>query len=477
MEKKWYDNALMVNRDPNWYQHMDISSAEACRASIETYFSQYEGHVTDVLIGLLEQTAMVPSKAFMWRGEKYLQKEENGISVDYTERLEKLYKCFAEYHIDAVQIFIDQIRKLGIRPWITLRMNDAHFGSDPTSFLRSDLYYRAQAEGGMIGSEYGYYAHVFNFRYEPYRKALLGYIAELLEKYDIFGFEMDFMREIHCFDYKHDTGIQEVMLDFVREVRALTDAAGKRLGHDVKVSIRTNRSVQDTYEFGFDIKSMVEEGLVDLVVPSARWSPTDSAIPIAEWKALFGDKVGIIAGLETNNVKSATMFAKHTKAHVAAYFSQGADGFYLNNHEYYTDRNRETWTISRDNCFECYREFVVTCQDCFADPNRRYKPLPLTVDGCAELPLGVGKLKSNDSVTVVIDFDGDAMPTLQIGEQIYVGKAVAALEERRGDRSICFTDHQPIAFDIGGVETENDLLLSFVGNGTVFYVCLQIDAK
>lgn len=53
VQKKWYDNAVMVNRDPNWYGAAEGETAEECRASLENYLSKYEGAVTDVLIGAL----------------------------------------------------------------------------------------------------------------------------------------------------------------------------------------------------------------------------------------------------------------------------------------------------------------------------------------------------------------------------------------------------------------------------------------
>jgi len=73
--KKWFDSAVMVNRDPNRYGGIDGSSAEACRKSMENVFSAYCGKITDVCLCVLEQTYMIPSKYITWRGEKYLQKK------------------------------------------------------------------------------------------------------------------------------------------------------------------------------------------------------------------------------------------------------------------------------------------------------------------------------------------------------------------------------------------------------------------
>ena len=479
-DEKWYHNALMVNRDPCWYWYaIDDSSAEACRKSVENYFSLYEGAITDICLCVFEQSSLIPSDAFHWRGEKYFWKKENGIDVDYTNTpIKNLYKCFAEYKVDAVQIFIDCMKKLGIRPWISLRMNDAHFNADATSFLHSEMFYEEVAAGHVIGEKYGYYGKCFDFKYPRYKNALLKYIEEVVGKYDMFGFEIDFMRECHCFDYKNDPECHKIMTEYIREIRKIVRKAEERVGHDIKVSLRTCRSPRDAKAFGFDVKTLVDEGLIDVVIPAPRWSPTDSGIPIREWRELLGDDFPVVAGIEASLLKLTTNQPENSKAYAASFYAQGADGLYFHNHEYYNDHNRAVWKITRENCLEGYREFVVLPQDMAAYDEWRYKPLPLNVDGSADLPLELGRIKADDTVKVVIDFSGDELPTLDVGgvagvvptdaEHITVGS---------GDKAIDFTPNKALEFDISGVSTECPLTLTFNGKGTVNYVTIRIDAK
>ncbi len=482
--KKWYTDALMINRDPNWYGAMDITSKETCIKSITDYFMQYEGAITDVLLGVHEQTTMVPSESFMWRGEKYLQKMENGQPVDYSENaVKKLYYCFKEYGVDAVQIFIDCMHKLGIRPWLTLRMNDCHFGGHPTSFLHSDLFYEELNAGHIIGTEKygGWYGYCRDFTYPKYRTALLGYIKELVNKYDMFGLELDFMRSVKCFDYLANPECYKIMTEYIREIKALVTAAEKRVGHKIYISIRTCSNIADAKEFGFDIKTYVEEGLVDVVVPTAYYSPTDSGMPIAEWREALGDDVALIAGIESNSIKSYTQTLEHSKAHAAAFYADGADGIYYNNHEYYTERNRESWTLTRENCTEGHREFVVTFNSTPARPEKQYKPLPIMLDGEAELPLRVGKIKAEDAVKLIIDFDGEEYPAVSVGDKKDIKAEaiepyIAFKGSNKGER-LPVTEFQALAYDISGVSTDNPITLKFSGKGKILYVNLVIDAK
>ena len=471
-EKKWYDNAVMVNRDPNWVGFTTKEDGESV-------FSFFGGAaITDIMLGVLEQTTMVPSEHLTWRGAKFLQKLENGKEVNYPQ-MEGLYRAYTECGVDGVQIFIDQMHKLGIRPWLSFRMNDAHFGDDETSFLRSDMFYEEQDAGHLTGKRYGYYGHLFDFRYPRYRNAVLGYIKELLNKYDIFGIELDFMREIICFDYlAHPEGIQEIILNYMREIKEYVTGIEKRVGHDIKISIRTCREPDDAYTFGFDIKTMVDEGLVDVVVVTPRWSPTDSALPIGKWRKLLGDDVAIIAGIETNNVKNTFNTAENSKAYAAAFYAEGADGIYYNNHEYNRPRNREAWKVNRESCLEGRRDFVVTSQDCAAYTAQRYAPLPMTFKGHGVIPLNIGKVKATDKVTLLIDYEGENIPEADI-LRVHNGNGTVVeplvVESRNGDVNV--TEHTPVQYDMSGFETEGHIAIDFRGRGTIHYIRLTIDAK
>ena len=481
-EKKWYDNAVMVNRDPNWYGATRGANAEECRANFESYLSKYEGAITDVLIGVLEQTTIIPSKYLMWRGEKAIQKTENGVPVDYSNMMH-LYKAYAEYGVDGVQIFIEQMNKLGIRPWITLRMNDVHFGGDETAFLRPDIYYEAKAAGEMVGRDYAYYATAHNFKYPRYRTALLGFIGEILEKYDMFGLELDFMRDIYCFDYLGDPdGIQEIMLDFMREVKRMALEAEKRIGHDLKISIRTCRDPEDAYIFGFDIKKMADEGLIDVVVATPRWGSTDSGIPIRKWKKLLGDSVAIIGGIEILNgypAARAINSPENAKAYAAAFYEQGADGIYFNNHEYYTDHNRASWRVNRESCYEGRRDFVVTYQDCAPYMTMAYKPLPHRILVNTAFPLEIGKVKSTDKVTLLLDHEGEGTPVAYVnGMMADNGKEVEpVMLPAPQEKTVNVTPHKALEYDLSGFETDGKISLYFTGKGYIHYIRISIESK
>ncbi len=478
-DKKWYENMVMINRDPNWYGRINGSSKEDCKTSLSKFFSLYkDSGLTDVAIGVLEQTTIIPSKHLMWRGLKFLQTKENGKEVSYPDS-EDLYNCYEKYNVDAIQIFIDRMNDFGIRPWISVRTNDVHFGDVNTpSFLRPDLFYEEYKAGRMIGEEYGYFATAYDFKYPNYREALFGFICEILEKYDIFGFELDFMREIRCFDYLHEPECYKIMTDFVKRVHEKIVEASERVGHEIKLSIRICRDPEDALAFGFDIKTMVDEGYLDLVVVTPRWSAADSDMPIEKWKALLGEDFPILAGIETLCVNSTKSTIFNSKAYAAEYYARGADGIYYNNHENYNMQNCLCWKVNRESCLVGRREFVVGWQDTFAYNDRKYKPLPMSFESTADLPINVGLVKAVDKVSVVINYQGDAAPILKINGTAYEGNVnVNNILATQGIKDVVMTPDTAIAYYISGIYTDGPLNLTFEGSGTITYVTVIIDAK
>ena len=243
-------------------------------------------HVSDILFDVFCQFSATESRFFTTAVEKYLQTEEDGHPVDYKDYFKGSYAAFVTSGLDPYQVWIERSRQLGMRPWLSFRMNDCHCPAEETCFLRPDFFYEARREGLVMGDEYGYFRYTFNYRHEKVRRLFLDYIEEQLWRYDVDGVELDFMREIICFDYLHDDMEEcaRLMTDFVRSVRALTRRRAKEVGHPVSLCVRLTRDVEKSLVFGFDAKTWAKEGLVDVIVPSPRWAWSDSTIPVAEWQ-------------------------------------------------------------------------------------------------------------------------------------------------------------------------------------------------
>ncbi len=479
--KKWYDNMVMINHDPNWHVGEACSSRDEAISFYENTFNKYDyaETVTDVALCVLEQTSIIPSKHLMWRGSKYLQKKENGKDVDYT-RLKGLYRCYEEFNVDGVEIFIEEMKKLNIRPWITVRTNDAHCG-DPNvpAFLRPDLFYEEYEAGHLLGKEYGWYQGAYNFRTSKYPELLLKYIEEVLDKYDIFGFELDFMRFQYCFDFREHPDCHPIMTEFMRKAHKIVEKASERVGHKIQLALRTCRDIDDALVYGFDVETIVKEGLIDLLIIAPNWGATDSDMPIDKWRELIGD-FPLIIGMETLCMQPVFSTSYNSKAFAASYYAGGADGIYFNNHMDFTTRNVECWAIDRESCLKGRREFVVTWNDTWIYREKRYKPLPTDIEGSKELPIKVGPINSEDKVVLTINYQGDKIPTLIIDGKKYEGNDkvnYVTARAQSGGKEHILTPDTPVSYYLNGISTDNKLNLIFEGEGTITYVSLAIDSK
>ena len=473
---KWYYDALMVNRDPDWVFALNKVPAEKARQTVLDYFGAFTGYgITDLALCVYEQSSVVPCGSLLWRGDKYLMKEEKGIPVDYSG-LEGIYRYYREYDIDPVEVYLSVMKDHGIRPWIAFRMNDAHENSAPVVYLRDQEFFDKAAENGwMIGEEYGYYAHNYNFAAEPVRKRMLDYIAEIAGRYDAFGFELDFMREIYCFDFRHDHACCETMTGFIRDVRKILNDIGAKRGHDIKLSVRLARSAKEAKGYGFDAAGWAKERLVDVIVPTARWECTDSGIPVKEWREVLGDEVALIPGVETRFLKSTAIFPEISKAYAAAWYAEGADGFYLNNHDYTAvERNIRSYDIHRKTALEGLRRYVVTYQD-ITSLGELWHPLPMAIPG--SISVSVGPITKDSKAKLIIDFDGDTPPAVTVnGVSLHgpkAGKPFVRPDVSDPSRDVYITEN-PLSYDMNGIVTDGQLDIVFDTAGTVKYIEVSI---
>ena len=291
--------------------------------------------VTDVLFCVFCQIAGYDSAVFTDYADKYEQKTENGEAVDYRGRYAGLYALHKTYGLDPYAIWIDRTRKMGKKAWVSVRMNDCHFNFQKTSFLRSNFFYEAKANGWTVGDKYGYFGNCFDYAFPQVREKMLSLIEEVLAVYDADGLELDFMREIFCFDCQSaDHGeIVRIMRGFLRDVRALVDKAAEKRGHAILLGLRVGRDVEQCERYGFDLTAL--DGLIDVVVPSPRWSQSDNQIPIAEWKRALPHTL-ILGCIDTlaseQHGAQAHMTAALTRGSAILFLAQGADDIYLYNY-------------------------------------------------------------------------------------------------------------------------------------------------
>lgn len=370
--------------------------------------------VTDLFFNIFGQTSDTPTEIMSFRGDTYLQTEQNGKPVD-NSMWQGFHDIYYDYGIDLFELWFAKCRQEGMNPWMSFRMNDCHLPYDETSFLRGNLFYTAKENGWMLGEQYGYYQICLDYSVPEVRRLMLDYIREQVLRYDVYGIELDWLREIFCFDYKDSDSneICGIMNGFMRDVNAIVREAEEKWGHDIKISARLTRDIEQNYVYGFDAKTWAKEKLVDSITVTPRWSTCDSAMPINYWKTELPG-IEIYAGIETlvnvsNDMSNAT--PEVVNGYMAQYLTAGADGIYLFNYMKSSPEDSRSDIVfnsfsSVEEVINSNRRHIVTWQDMAPDGYEPYHPLdkdifynkPYTID------VEIGYVPEGSNATIKLGF-------------------------------------------------------------------------
>ncbi|PWM47548.1 MAG: hypothetical protein DBX47_00500 [Clostridiales bacterium] len=398
----------------------------------EFIYQYKDTQITDYLINLNYMLSLAPSKVMMSYAEKHYQKVENGKDVDYSDNI--YYKCFIENGYDVFAHWIQLLREINIRPWLSFRMNDCHDSFADQSFMLDD-YFHEHKELRRVSHHKPteYYDNCFDFGKKPVRDKMYNYIQECLERYDVDGIDLDFMREQFCFSIGGEYAGRGVMINYIREIKELVDRFAKIRNKNIEISIRIPQDPTDCFYEGFDVVTMAKEKLIDVIVPSPRWCPTDNDLPIEFWKNILSPyNVELAAGLELilQTCTGGELFwlQTHETAMAAAYqyLSAGADCIYFFNfmRTNATDFNDPSNEVMYQDLFKwdnyqhlfrnagdkessqkCIRRHIPTFHDTVPAWRERYKPFPAVCNDpnkYLQVRARTGNILPTDKVKIVL---------------------------------------------------------------------------
>jgi hypothetical protein len=335
--------------------------------------------------------------------------------------------------IDYPARVIERCRHDKISPWISLRMNDCHCNDIPDhpfhgSFWKKNPQFRRQNVSG-------YFATCLDYAHPEVLEYFESLIAETLERYDIDGLELDFMREPYLFSAGKEAEGATILTQWMRHIRKLTAEAAAKRGHLILLGVRVPSRPEVAVGWGLDAITWAKEGLIDVLVVTPRWATLEFDMPIQQWRErLRGSRVTLAGGLELlyRPCSDGTPSIVTPEQAVGAAFSvlsRGADAVYLFN--YFQDttgwpRPAYLSTLkamdSLDSLQSLPRCIGVTFRD-ITGPGESYRP-PLPATG-RELvfPMEIGPVQqTNRACEVLIGFAPSpdspiTVPTAQVNGQ------------------------------------------------------------
>ena len=229
-----------------------------------------------------------------------------------------------------VEVYIDECHRHGVEFLAGWRMNDRH-GHHPQFFRKLS----EEAPEWLLDwtpswefapPESHVYGCSLNFAVQAVRDWQLAIMTDMARRFDIDGFELNFMRLPECFPRNEAAESHGIMTGFVRRVREMLDAAGG--GREPVLGVRVPQQMATCRAYGFDVTTWMADGLIDYVAPS-DWQFTDFNERYEDFVAparahgcyvypQITTRLGFLADIDMNPARY--------RAAVRNFYAAGADG-------------------------------------------------------------------------------------------------------------------------------------------------------
>ena len=321
-------NLFYITRESITSSHVDAMVDEVA-----------EGGADVLLINPNAQRVNYPSKVWQtfWDGYSPGDREFFGplpdAEAEDRERWVRQMKQLADQGCDYLERALARCRLRDIAPGITVRMNDMHDAPTPGTHLFSS-FYMAHPELRLQNPPFcGWGATGLNYEHPAVREHYLSLITELARDYDCDVLELDFLR-FQCYFPRVDFARHcAIMTEFIRDVRAVLDATGRRIA----LTARVAASPAAAYELGFDVAAWAQGKLVDGITAGAFYN-TQWRVPIGEFRSLIGKDLPIYACADYNAdrrpglpIRYMPLDPKLLRGFAAGHLAAGADGVELFN--------------------------------------------------------------------------------------------------------------------------------------------------
>lgn len=263
-----------------------------------------------------------------------------------------------------LQVVIDFAHDNRMEAWASIRMNDVHdsfIEGGITTWKRKHPHLLVDTKGVLPNLQL--YVTAQDFSHQEVRQRKLEIIQEICERYDIDGFELDFIRHPVFFSptmQGFPVGEEKVriMTTFMREVSQLTRVATARRGRPVLVAARVPDTFKLCLNVGLDVKTWLEERLVDILIAGGGYAPF--TLPTEEFtSAAHRHGVPVYPCINQGATESVSegSFLEGVRALAANWYQEGADGIYLwNLATPFEFKKGEDLINTRQRCYACLAE-------------------------------------------------------------------------------------------------------------------------
>ena len=322
--------------------------------------------------------------------------------------------------LDPLKLLVDRAHHHGMGFYGSLRLSigaGQTLGWNANNFLAShpEWYVETDLPAGKFGH--------LDFTFEPVRQERFDLIEESMTRYDVDGFELDFAFSPTFFRPERREAGQEILTEYLREIRRLAQRAGAARGRPITLGARVLPNLAGNLQAGLDVSAWLREGYLDFVVPIFYVNERmDQLLPfeeIAELAHVSGCLVyPAVRPFYKAPPESRSATPAMYRANAMAYYRKGADALYMLQLKWPTGQigDAERSVLSQVGDPELMERgsrhhFVPSRQEDTAKYGVYTSPLPM-------------------DLTVVGDGDGQSCP-IYVGDDLAAARNRGALREAR----------------------------------------------
>ena len=260
--------------------------------------------------------------------------DAHGANPPYWPNIGPNIKALAKGGYCPVQIITDFAHEHAMESWAHVRMNDVHdqFIDGWLSLWKKQHPELLVDTKGMLPGK-KLYVTAKDFRHEACRARKLEIIEELAQRYDIDGYELDYIRHPVLFSRTmrgEPTTEQEVRIitDLMWQIRQLLNQAASRRGRPFVIAVRVPDTIEQSMHIGLDVKAWLDQDLVDILIIGGGYTPF--TLDISDYVELAGPYgVPIYPCINMGTVLNDTLAV--SRALASRWYHADADGIYTFN--------------------------------------------------------------------------------------------------------------------------------------------------
>ena len=257
--------------------------------------------------------------------------------LTYWPKVTANVKALTREHACPLKLVAGFAHQHSMEAFASVRMNDVH-----DSFMDANAqtaWKKAHPEllvdtAGML-PEFELYTTAQDFSHEEVRQRKLEIIEEIAQRYDVDGYELDYIRHPVLFSRRmrgEPCTPEEIdtITSMMCQLRQIADAAAEKRGRPLLIAARVPDTFGRCLNNGMDIEAWLEQDLVDVLIAGGGYAP--SSLPVAQFVEAaqpHGVPVYPCVNQSAADTMSGGCFLDGVRGLAASWYRQGAAGLYF----------------------------------------------------------------------------------------------------------------------------------------------------